>query len=68
MMVLIWFAKARLTVWLRRHRGRKREQRFTAETDVRLRQLVDQVAVFASLNDNGSALHSSLGVGPGDHL
>jgi hypothetical protein len=55
-LVLIWFAKPRLTVWLRRHQGRKREQRFIAETDVRLRQLVEQFAVFASLNDNRSLI------------
>lgn len=55
-LVLIWFAKPRLTVWATTTSGQKREQRFIAETDGRLRQLVEQFLVFASLNDNRSLI------------
>jgi hypothetical protein len=55
-LVLIWFAKPRLTFWLRRIQDSKREQRFIAENDVRLRELVEQFAVFTSNSDNRSLI------------
>lgn len=54
--VLIWFAKPRLVVWRRRVRERKRDRRFTAENDVRLRELVEQFAVFTFGGDNRSLI------------
>src|SRR6266436_5628404 len=41
-LVLIWFARPRLVVWLLRIQNGKRDRRFIAENDMRLRELVDQ--------------------------
>src|SRR4030088_1753232 len=51
-LVLIWFAKPRLTIWLRRRQDRKRNQLFIAATDVRLRELLQNFTVFTSSSDN----------------
>jgi len=56
LLVLIWFAKPRLIASLRRRQVRKRNQRFIAETDVRLRELLQQFGVFTSSSDNRSLI------------
>ena len=56
LLVLMWFAKPRLTAWLRRRHARKRNQRFIATTDVRLRELLDQFGVFTSSSDRRSLI------------
>lgn len=57
LLVLICFAKPRLTAWLRRRKVRKRNQRFIAETDARLRELLDQFGVFTSSSDGRSLMY-----------
>jgi len=56
-LVLIWFAKPRLVVWLQQIRTGKRNQRFIAENDVRLRELVETFAVFTSINNARSLIN-----------
>jgi CBS domain containing-hemolysin-like protein len=56
LLVLMWFAKPRLTAWLRRRQVRKRNQRFVAETDCQLRELLDQFRVFTSSSDKRSLI------------
>jgi hypothetical protein len=55
-LVLVWFAKPRLTLWLRRFQDTKGARRFIAEYDARLRELVEQFAVFTSNSDNRSLI------------
>ncbi len=56
-LVLIWFAKPRLVVWLRRIQNRRRGRQFIAQNDVKLRELMDQFAVFTSDSDSRSLIN-----------
>jgi hypothetical protein len=55
-LVLIWFAKPRITAWLQRRGQREREKQFIETNDARLREFVDQFGEFISTSNTKSFL------------
>jgi hypothetical protein len=53
-LLLAWFAKPRVEVWLRRMARRKREKRFIATNDAQMRDFVDQFGEFISTSNTKS--------------
>src|SRR5258707_255960 len=53
-LILIWFARPRISAWLGRRSQRKREKHFIAMNDTRLRELAEQFGEFLSTNNTRS--------------